>query len=114
MNDGGALVVIDDDRDPFNHVREWWNSGSEKFHTPRHHLFDELKIPRDATGTTKVGKGVVVYADQSPAGFSHARDGGDQVRALAKSAMSAAGVEWKETNSLVLQLRAVHHCRRTG
>ena len=26
---GGALIVIDDDRDPFHKVREWWNTGDD-------------------------------------------------------------------------------------
>lgn len=103
VNDGGALVVIDNDKDPFHKVREWWNSGDMKFDTPRHHLFDELKIPRNATGSTKVGRGVVVFADKSPARFSRAKDGADQVRTLTKSAMREVGVEWKEANSLVLR-----------
>ncbi|MBC8106911.1 MAG: hypothetical protein H7Z14_10005, partial [Anaerolineae bacterium] len=103
VNDGGALIVIDDDKDPFHKVREWWNTGEYKLDTPRHDLFDVLKVPRDATGLTRVGKGAVVYADKSPAAISHARDGGDQVRTLTKSAMSAIGVEWKEANSLVLR-----------
>ncbi|MCU1259008.1 MAG: hypothetical protein JWO80_1893 [Bryobacterales bacterium] len=27
VRDGGALVVIDDDRDSYNAAREWWNSS---------------------------------------------------------------------------------------
>ena len=32
---GGALIVVDDDGDPYNAVREWWNTGKMKFATPR-------------------------------------------------------------------------------
>jgi hypothetical protein len=103
VRNGGALVVIDDDKDPFHAVREWWNSGRNPLATPRFDLFDQLGVPRDATGTTRVGKGVVIFASQSPAGLSHARDGADQVRELTKEALNAVGVQWNETGALVLR-----------
>lgn len=103
VNDGGALVVVDDDKDPFHAVREWWNEGDTKYATPRHHLFDKLGVGRGATGATRVGKGVVVYAAKSPAAISRAKDGADQVRDFTKQAMVATNVEWKETGALVLK-----------
>lgn len=103
VRDGGALVVIDDDKDPFNRVREWWNTPDRQLATPRHDLFDKLGIGRGATGVTKVGKGVVVYAATSPAGLSRSPDGADQVRALVRQGMSAIGVPWEEASALVLK-----------
>ena len=100
---GGALVVVDDDKDPFNKVREWWNSDGKTFETPRHDLFDTLGVKYDANGVTPVGKGVVVYANKSPAASSRAKGGADEVRDLVKQAMTATNVEWKEANSLVLR-----------
>src|SRR5207244_8598371 len=35
---GGALVVVDDDRDPYCAVREWWNTPPRAYQTPRQHL----------------------------------------------------------------------------
>ena len=103
VKDGGALIVVDNDKDPFNSVREWWNTGDLKLATPRYDLFDKLGVPRDKVGETKVGKGTVIYANQSPAALSRATDGADQVRDLTKAAMKAVNVEWKETGSLVLK-----------
>lgn len=100
---GGALVVIDNDKDPFNHVREWWNTGDRHLATPRYDLFDALGVARDAAGASKVGKGVVVFAPESPAALSHAGDGASHVRESVQSAMSAIGVKWEETNALVLR-----------
>ena len=57
----------------------------------------------DATGLTKVGKGVVVYANKSPAKLSRMQNGGDQVRQIAREAMDATGVAWHEANALVLR-----------
>jgi hypothetical protein len=44
---GGLLVVCDDDTDPYNRVREWWNTGGRRYATPRGHLFEELGLPKD-------------------------------------------------------------------
>jgi len=44
---GGALVVVDDDRDTFHAVREWWNRSPLAFASPRQHLFLELGLPSD-------------------------------------------------------------------
>ena len=103
VKDGGALVVVDDDKDPFNAVREWWNTGDNHFATPRYDLFDKLGVGRDKTGLSKVGKGVVFYMNQSPAKLSREKDGADQVRQATEKVMQNIGVEWKETHSLVLK-----------
>jgi len=100
---GGGLVVVDDDKDSFAQVREWWNSGDRKYQTPRHDLFDVLDVPRHKVGATKVGKGVVIYANKSPAALSHSRDGADQVRQVTREAMNAVGESWRETGALVLR-----------
>jgi hypothetical protein len=100
---GGALVVVDNDQDPFNRVREWWNSDGRHLATPRFDLFDQLGIPHNATGMTKVGKGIVVYASLSPAELSHIADGAIQVRRLVREAMRSINVQWKESSDLVLR-----------
>lgn len=100
---GGALVVVDNDKDPFNKVREWWNTGKFHLATPRYDLFDQLGVPRDATGATRVGKGFVIYADKSPAHLSHTAGGANQVRNLVQQAMEDIGVEWKESSALAMQ-----------
>ena len=97
---GGALVVIDDDQDPFNQVREWWNTGEKHFATPRHDLFVDLGLPHNAVGTTKVGNGFVIYASLSPAELSHVADGAIQVRRLVREAMRSINVQWKESSGV--------------
>ena len=64
---GGDLVFVDDDRDPFLKVREWWNTGGMQYDTPRQHLFELLGVSRDAKeGSYPVGKGKLVYLSRSP------------------------------------------------
>jgi hypothetical protein len=100
---GGALVVIDDDRDPYNAVREWWNTAPLKFAAPRIDLFKKLGLAADANGLVHVGKGVVVYSALSPAALTHKESGDQTVRDLARQAADAVGVTWKETNALALR-----------
>jgi hypothetical protein len=100
---GGALVVIDDDADPFNKVREWWNTGDMHFATPRHHLFDKLGLPHDATAQHKVGQGLVIFEKRSPSALSRAAGGADMVRSSIKHAMAETAQTWKESSALVLR-----------
>jgi hypothetical protein len=44
---GGVLVVCDDDTDPYNAVREWWNSDGRHCRTPREDLFTQLGLFSD-------------------------------------------------------------------
>ncbi len=54
---GGVLVVWDDDSDPYNAVRDWWNSDGRKYKTPREHLFQALGIDLNAaTGSSSRGQ----------------------------------------------------------
>jgi hypothetical protein len=103
VKDGGALVVVDDDKDPFHKVREWWNTDGKTFATPRHHLFEALGVPADAEGETRVGKGTVVMSRKSPTALSRARDGAETVRSLVKAAMATVKAQWQESNALILR-----------
>jgi hypothetical protein len=100
---GGALVVVDDDRDPYNAVREWWNTAPYSYRTPRQHLFHVLGIPVNAAGLYKVGNGVVVSLRLSPAALTYRKDGAAVIRKVARRAASAIGLPWKETSALVLR-----------
>ncbi len=68
---GGTLIVVDDDEDPYNKVREWWNTGDFHDATPRLDLFRRLGLPAAPEGPQHVGKGIVLYDAQSPAALSH-------------------------------------------
>ena len=100
---GGALVVVDDDRDPYNNAREWWNTAPLTFRTPRQHLFDALGVARDATGVHKVGHGVVLRLADSPAALTYKEDGAGIIRKAVREAAAAVRLPWKEADSLVLR-----------
>ena len=83
VRQGGALVFVDDDRDPYNAVHSWWNDASKgmSYRSPREHLFEQLGLAKDAgPGTQKVGTGWLIYDASSPAGLTHRRDGADHLR----------------------------------
>lgn len=42
VRNGGALVVVDNDRDSYNKVREWWNKAPLAFQSPRQHCLRSL------------------------------------------------------------------------
>ena len=103
VRQGGALVVIDNDQDPYNKVREWWNTAPMNYATPREHLFETLGLPRDGVGMARVGKGFVIREKLSPAALSHQKDGDDIVRAAVERAANAVKLPLSETNALVLR-----------
>lgn len=103
VNAGGALVVIDDDRDPYNRATDWWNSDGNHFATPREHLFQTLGISSDADGLHSLGKGVVLYMPQSPSALTYNKSGSAVVMKLIQNAAEAIHLPLKQTNALVLR-----------
>ncbi len=80
VKQGGALVFLGDDSDPFNAVRAWWNDpkAAKTYKAPREHLFERLGLPADAAaGLHKVGKGFVVYDTAGPASLTYRTDGAE-------------------------------------
>lgn len=100
---GGALVVVDDDNDPYNRAHDWWNSGQYHLATPREDLFHQLGLSPTAQGVHRVGRGIVLYAAKSPAALTHDKTGADTVRQLTHQAADAIHLPWREADSLVLQ-----------
>ena len=104
---GGALVVVDDDADPYHRVREWWNRDGNHYTTPREHLFAQLGVQDKQFDTTgkpvKSGQGVVSWLREDPARLAAEAEGDQRLLSVVKPAASAAGVKWKETNYLLLR-----------
>ena len=100
---GGALIVVDDDKDPYNRATDWWDSDGNHFATPREHLFRTVGIAADAVGLHAAGKGFVLYAPESPAALTYSRSGSEAIVKLLRTAAGALHLQLKETNSLVLR-----------
>lgn len=100
---GGTLVFVDDDRDPYNQVRAWWNEKPKAFANPREAFFAELGLENAKPGTHRVDKGTVIYDAASPAALTYKPDGADHVRALVREACAAAGLEYRESDAFTLR-----------
>jgi hypothetical protein len=100
---GGALAVIDTDQDPYNEVREWWNTPPHRYVAPRFHLFERLGLDAHSTSLQRAGKGVVLWASQSPAALSYEADGSYHVTHISRTAAEAVGLSWRESRTLVLR-----------
>ena len=104
---GGALVVIDDDTDPYNRVREWWNNDGRSYATPREHLFEQLGFTGNQRAPEgkliNVGKGTVLWLRENPAMLASNPTGDERVVETTKQAAKRAGVRWRESNYLLLR-----------
>jgi len=111
---GGVLVVCDDDSDPYNTVREWWNSDGLEYDTPREHLFEQLgfdpaaHIAQDVGDAVleiewPVGKGGVLWWRRNPADLAASAEGDRQAVSIVQQAADRAELKWRETNYLLLR-----------
>ncbi|MFD0892143.1 hypothetical protein KBB96_12000 [Luteolibacter ambystomatis] len=106
VKQGGVLVMIDDDSDPYNRVKEWWNEDGKTTTVPRQHLFQTLGVKDEAfTGTNEVtvGKGAVIWLKRSPVGLALSTEADALLASVIRKAIERSGGTWKETNHLALR-----------
>lgn len=109
VRQGGALVVVDDDADPYNRVREWWNTDGLSFATPREHLFKELGLSNGAPASGRepqamaVGRGCVVRLNANPTAIAGDASGDVRLMNAVASGAQAVKLPWRETNYLLLR-----------
>ena len=64
---GGVVLYSGRDNDPFQTVREWWNTGDNHYAAASDHLFGLMGIPAGAEeGEYKYGKGTVYIMRTDP------------------------------------------------
>lgn len=102
---GGRLIVADDDSDPYNHVREWWNDHGKTAQIPRQHLFAALQLTDAAftTPTRNADKGQLTWLRENPVQYGLNPDAGNRFVHTVKTSATAAGLTWQETNHLALR-----------
>lgn len=70
VKNGGVLIYCGRDSDPFQTVKEWWNTADKHYKAPSEHLFEQLGIaPEAKEGEYRYGKGVVRVMRQDPKEF---------------------------------------------
>ncbi len=108
VKQGGVLVMVDDDLDPYNRVREWWNEDGKNERTARGNLFETLGVKDDdfageADRMVAVGKGGVVWLRESPVKLARSAEGDARLAGIVQTAAAKVSLEWKETNYLTLR-----------
>lgn len=99
---GGTLVFVDDDSDPFNHVREWWNRNGVDQAIPRHDLFAKLGLSRTAkAGSYRVGNGLLLYIDRLPSQISRDPNGSRSLYSMVRSCTPQ--IRWTTRGSIGLR-----------
>ena len=73
----GVLIFSGTDKDRFQTVKEWWNTGENNYATPSTHLFEMLGLPDVDEGEYKCGKGTVCVVRTDPKDFI-IQEGGDK------------------------------------
>ena len=67
VEQGGIIVYVSEDTDPYQDVQEWWNTGEQHWKRPADHLFSLMNIPEYAPeGLYSYGKGFVRIIRQDP------------------------------------------------
>lgn len=67
VKNGGMLVYSTCDTDPFQTVREWWNTGVNNYKTPSAHLFSQMGLELEPPeGVYAYGKGKVYILRKDP------------------------------------------------
>jgi hypothetical protein len=67
--DGGVLIYCSRDEDPYQNVKEWWNTGNNHYKAPSENLFEKMNIKPDSSGEYRYGKGTVYIFRQDPKEF---------------------------------------------
>ncbi|MFM1942931.1 MAG: hypothetical protein RI897_1913 [Verrucomicrobiota bacterium] len=99
---GGNLMMIDDESDPYNSVREWWNSADLSYPTPRLHLFEKLGLKDTQPGRYPVGSGSLTWTQTNPASLARSPDGDTQLLKALHTAMPQSA-SWPNRNQLILR-----------
>jgi hypothetical protein len=82
VRNGGVIVYSGRDDDPFQSVKEWWNSGGKNYRCPADDLFEKLGIGRaPKEGVYPVGKGTICIIRQDPKEYVLNPDGDTTLRA---------------------------------
>lgn len=96
---GGILIYAGRDDDPYQRVKEWWNTGDNAYKAPADHLFSLMGLAQGAeAGTYDYGRGKVCILRQDPKEFA-LTDGGATPLFAALDALYP-GIEYKNNFTL--------------
>lgn len=104
IHSGGALLYVDDGKDPYNHVREWWNDQGANKTTPRDDLFARLNLDVAAAHTpVQLGAGWIHALENAPSFLAKEADGADTLIRIVGALLEKKGETLKTQNYLKLR-----------
>ncbi|MCA9151790.1 MAG: hypothetical protein KDA92_20950, partial [Planctomycetales bacterium] len=104
VEQGGTLIYVGADTDPFHGVREWWNQSKRHYGSPSEHLFESLGLlTSPPTGTYSVGKGAVIVQRVHPAYYTRSTENAQEWRNVVSQAVSLQHGQWRAGNSLQIR-----------
>jgi len=106
VNGGGTLLYYGRDDDPFQQVKEWWNSDSMHYPAPSAHLFKQMKIvpTENKMQYYYYGKGTVYIIKEDPKELIVEPGKDSTFAALIKQAYEANGSKSRMTTKNYLYL----------
>jgi len=103
---GGQLVYSGTDKDPFQRVQEWWNTGGNQYQTPADHLFEKMNIqPGAVAGIYTYGKGTIQIIRTDPKDYAIKANN-------SKSLIDAVQERYKASGSGTLAFKNHFHLQR--
>jgi hypothetical protein len=107
VRDGGALIYVGDDSDPYHNVNEWWNQGKRVYHSPREHLFECLGLAANTQeGLKPVGNGFVHFMRVRPDRMAESAESAERLRVAVRETMAALKVpeiRWIPANHFMIR-----------
>ena len=106
VKDGGVLVYVGSDDDPYQNVMEWWNQDEFSYEKPSQHLFELLGLDlNEKQGDYAYSKGYVHIIRENPKEFVMNSDSDQGYVDLIKKAyeQEAKVGEFELKNNLVLR-----------
>lgn len=106
VQEGGALIYVGDDSDPYHRIRHWWNDGGDygrTYGSPREHLFEQLGLVdsgqlESGEDIRQLGRGVFGWLQENPSSLARSKSGADMLRQTVQKAitlLSGDGSDWK-------------------
>ncbi|WP_394186816.1 hypothetical protein [Metabacillus halosaccharovorans] len=106
VREGGVLIYVGNDQDPYHYVREWWNTGKIKYDVPREHLFEILGLSNEKEQSIyEIGKGVLGFLNISPEDCANDRKSAEMYRDLITTCLNTNNhqVELEEKNYFMVK-----------
>ncbi|MCZ4245516.1 hypothetical protein [Pedobacter punctiformis] len=104
VKNGGTLLYYGRDNDPFQNVKEWWNTNGNTYKAPSEHLFKQLGINvTEGVIEYQAGKGKVFLVRKDPKELVMQTNGDTEFLATVKKAYEKSGKELITKNNFVLE-----------